>query len=195
MRFRQITVISQDVYSEGGRELTAPCKRVAACGVLRNPHAGQPPIDDFADLVDLSVEAGKVLTARALDALRPLKPRGYGKAVIVGTAGDLEHGASMIHVRIGLAMRHGAGGGPALIPGNAKVGGPGASIDVIFGGLEDAWDYDAMDAMTVSVADAPRADEVLLVLAFLGGTRPNARIKGASPAQVAEVVRQMRGEQ
>lgn len=195
MRFRQITVISQDVCSEGGRELTAPCKRVAACGVLRNPHAGQPPIDDFADLVDLSVEAGKVLTARALDALRPLKPRGYGKAVIVGTAGDLEHGASMIHVRIGLAMRHGAGGGPALIPGNAKVGGPGASIDVIFGGLEDAWDYDAMDAMTVSVADAPRADEVLLVLAFLGGTRPNARIKGASPAQVAEVVRQMRGEQ
>ncbi len=195
MLFRQITVISQDVYSEGGRELTAACKRVAACGVLRNPHAGQPPIDDFADLVDLSVEAGKVLTARALDALRPLKPRGYGKAVIIGTAGDLEHGASMIHVRIGLAMRQGAGGGPALIPGNAKVGGPGASIDVIFGGLEDAWDYDAMDAMTVSVADAPRADEVLLVLAFLGGTRPNARIKGASPAQVAEVVRQMRGEQ
>ena len=34
-------------------------------------------------------------------------------------------------------------------------------IDVIFGGLEDVWDYDAMDTMTVSVADAPRQDEVL----------------------------------
>lgn len=67
----------------------------------------------------------------------------------------------MIHVRIGLAMRQGAGGGPALIPGNCKVGGPGTQIDVIFGGLEDAWDYDAMDTMTVSVADAPRQDEVL----------------------------------
>jgi len=62
--FRQVTVISQDVFSEGGRELTTPCKRVAACGVLHNPHAGKAPIDDFTDLVDLSVEAGKVLTAR-----------------------------------------------------------------------------------------------------------------------------------
>jgi amino acid synthesis protein len=191
--FRQITVISQDIYSEGGRELMTPSKRAAACGVLCNPHAGKAPIDDFTGLVELSVEAGKVLTARALEALAPLKPRGYGKAVVVGTAGDLEHGASMIHVRIGLAMRQGAGGGPALIPGNSKVGGPGTQIDVIFGGLEDAWDYDAMDTMTVSVADAPRHDEMLLVVAFLGGTRPNARIKGASAAQVAEVVRQMRG--
>jgi len=192
MKFRQITVISQDILSEGGRELASPCRRVAACGVLHNAHAGKPPIDDFTDLVDLSVEAGKVLTSRALETLS-MKPRGYGKAVIVGTSGDLEHGASMIHVRIGLAMRQGAGGGPALIPGNAKVGGPGAPVDVIFGGLEDGWDYDAMDTMTVSVADAPRPDEVLLIVAFLGGTRPNARIKGASPEQVAEVVRRMRG--
>jgi hypothetical protein len=155
---------------------------------------GTAPIDDFSDLVDLSVEAGKVLTARALDALRPLQPRGYGKAAIVGTAGDLEHGASMIHVRIGLAMRQAAVGGPALIPGNAKVASPGTPIDVIFGGLDDAWDYDAMDTMTVSVADAPRHDEVLLVVAFLGGTRPNARIKGASAEQVADVVRQIRGK-
>jgi hypothetical protein len=160
--------------------------------VLQNPHAGASPIDDFTSLVDLSVAAGEVLTARALAALADMKPRGYGKGVIVGTAGDLEHGASMIHVRIGLAMRKGAGGGPALIPGNAKVGGPGSSIDIIFGGIEDAWDYDAMDTMTVSVADAPHPDEILLIVAFLAGTRPNARIKGASQSQVNELVRQMR---
>ncbi|MBR1122256.1 amino acid synthesis family protein [Bradyrhizobium lablabi] len=193
MKFRSITVISQDVLSEGGRELASPCRRVAACGVLHNPHAGQPPLDDFTGLVELSVEAGKVLTSRALEALGTLKPRGYGKAVVVGTAGDLEHGASMIHVRIGIAMRQGAGGGPALIPGNAKVGGAGTPVDVVFGGLEDGWDYDAMDTMTVSVADAPRPDEVLLAVAFLGGTRPNARIKGASQEAVAEAVRKMRG--
>jgi hypothetical protein len=88
-------------------------------------------------------------------------------------------------------MRQGAGGGPALIPGNAKVGGPGTQVDVIFGGLGDAWDYDAMDTMTVSVTDAPRQDEILLVVGFLGGTRPNARVKGASSAQVAEVVNKL----
>jgi Amino acid synthesis len=195
MKFRQITVISQDILSEGGRELSTPCKRVAACGVLLNPYAGQPPLDDFSALASLSVEAGEVLTARALAALAPFKPRGYGKAALVGTAGDLEHGACMIHTRLGLAMRQGAGGGPALIPGNAKLGGPGAPIDIIFGGLDDAWDYDAMDTMTVSIADAPKPDEILLAVAFLGGTRPNARIKGASPAQVEELVRRIRGEQ
>ncbi len=193
MTFRQITIISQDIFSEGGRELSGRCKRVAACGVLQNPHAGRPPIDNFSGLVDMSFAAGEILTARALRLLKPLKPRGYGKAALVGTAGDLEHGASMIHVRLGLAMRQGAGGGPALIPGNAKVGAAGSPIDIIFGGLEDAWDYDAMDSMTVTVADAPRADEILLVVAFLGGTRPNARIKGASQTQVEEVVRRLRG--
>jgi len=194
MKMRQITVITQDVLSEGGRELATPCRRVAACGVLHNPFAGLPPIDDFTTLVDLSVEAGRILTARALEALGKLPPRGYGKAVLVGTAGDLEHGASMIHVRIGLAMREGAGGGPALIPGNSRVGGPGVPIDVIFGGIEDSWDYDAMDTMTVSVPDAPRPDEVLLVVAFLGGGRPNARIKGASADQVGALMQRIRNK-
>jgi len=191
--FRQITVIAQDVVSEGGRTLAAPCRRVAACGVLANPHAGDPPIDDFSGLVELSFKAGEVLAARAMAALAPLSARGYGKAALVGTAGDLEHGASMIHVRLGLAMRQAAGGGPALIPGNAKVGAAGSPIDIIFGGLEDAWDYDAMDTMTVAIPDAPRPDEILLAVAFLGGSRPNARLKGASPEQVGELVRRMRG--
>ena len=107
MTMRQVTVISQEVLSEGGRELAAPTMRVAACGVLHNPFAGKPPIDDFAELVEISLKAGELLTARALAALAPLKPRGYGKAALVGAAGDLEHGASMIHVRIGLAIAAG----------------------------------------------------------------------------------------
>jgi hypothetical protein len=73
VKFRQVTVIAQDVLSEGGRELASPCRRVAACGVLPNPFAGKPTIDDFTILVDLSAEAGKVLTARALKALGALK--------------------------------------------------------------------------------------------------------------------------
>ena len=193
MRMRQISVITQDILSEGGRALASPTRRVAACGVLYNPFAGRPPIDDFSELVELSVEAGTLLTERALAALGPLKPRGYGKAALVGSAGDLEHGAAMIHVRIGLAMRRGAGGGPALIPGNAKVGAIGSPIDIIFGGIEDGWDYDAMDSMTVTIADAPKPDEILLAVAFLGGTRPNARVAGASPEQVRAVVAELRG--
>jgi len=192
MKLRSISVIVQDVLSEGGRVLSSPCRRVAACGVVHNPYAGKAPVDDFSELVDMSVEAGEILTRRALDALADLKPRGYGKGVIVGSNGDLEHGAAMIHVRVGLPMRQLAGGGPALIPGNAKVGTLGTSIDIIFGGMEDSWDYDAMDTMTVSVPDAPKPDEIVLIIAFLGGTRPNARIKGNPPEQVAALVGKLR---
>jgi hypothetical protein len=193
MDVRQITVINQEILGEGGRVLEKPTRRVAAAAVLGNPFVGQPSIDDFTPLVELSVKVGKLLTARALAALAPFAPRGYGKAALVGLDGDLEHGASMIHVRMGIAMREGAGGGPALIPGNAKVGPAGSSIDIIFGGLEDAWDYDAMDTMTISIADAPRPNEILLVAAFLGGGRPNARIKGAAAADVRAAVERIRG--
>ena len=180
--------------SEGGRELSSPTRRVAAAAVLDNSFAGKPGVQDFSELVELSVKAGEILTARALGALGSRKPCGYGKAALVGTAGELEHGAAMIHVRLGLAMRRGARGGPALIPGNAKVGAPGTPIDIVFGGIEDAWDYDAMDTLQVSVPDAPRPNEIVLVVAFLAGGRPNARIKGASQAEVSELVRRIRSE-
>ena len=192
MELRKIAVFVDDVLSEGGRELASPTRRVAACGVIRNPFAGKPPIDDFAELVDISVDAGEVLTQRALEALGEIEPRAYGKGAIVGAAGDLEHGAAMIHIRVGLPMRRQAGGGPALIPGNAKVGPMGATIDIIFGGMENSWDYDTMDAMTISVPDAPKPNEILLIIAFLGGTRPNARIEGISSEQVAVLVEKLR---
>lgn len=192
MKLRQISVVVQDILSEGGRELSSPTRRVAACGVLHNPLAGKAPTDDFSEVVDISVEAGEILTKRALDALEDMNPRGYGKGVIVGSAGDLEHGAAMIHVRVGLPMRRQAGGGPALIPGNAKVGTMGSSIDIIFGGMEDSWDYDAMDTLTIAIPDAPKPDEILLVIAFLGGTRPNARIKGNPPEQVVAFIEKQR---
>ena len=191
MRIRQIYLFDQEIRSEANRVLTIPTRRVAAAAVLRNPHAGQPAIDDFTSLVDLSVAVGEILTARVLTALGDTKPIGYGKAALVGTGGDLEHGAAMIHVRIGLAMRKGAGAGPALIPGNAKVGAAGTSIDIVFGGMHDSWNYNAMDTMTISIADAPRADEILLAVAFLAGGRPNARITGASHDAVAALMRDL----
>ena len=193
MDVRQILLFDQEIHREGGRQLIAPTRRVAAAAIIHNPFARSPPRDDFSELVDISVRCGEILTQKVMQTLGPVKPVGYGKAALVGLAGDLEHGAAMIHVRIGLAMRKGAGGGPALIPGNAKVGAAGASIDIIFGGIEDGWNYDAMDSMTIAAPDGPKADEILLAVAFLAGGRPNARIRGATQSAVEALVRQMRG--
>lgn len=193
MSIRQIVLINQEVRREGGRDLRTPTRRIAACAVIVNPLAGRPAVDDHHELVELSFELGELLTVRALDALGGLEPCGYGKAALVGTAGDPEHGAAMIHVRAGLAMRKGIGRGLALIPGNAKAGAAGTAIDMIFGGIDDAWDYDAMDTMPIALPDAPRPDEIVFVIGFLAGGRPNARVKGAQEQQVAELVRSFAG--
>lgn len=191
MELSRITVIEQEIWMHAGRAVAPPARRVAACGLLRNPFSGTPARDDHDALAELSVEAGEVLTEATLKRL-DATPAAYGKAAVVGVNGDLEHAAAMIHVRLGLAMRRGIGTGRALIPGNAKVGGPGTPVDLVFGGIDEGWDYDAMDTMTVVVPEGPGPDEILLIVGFATG-RPNARIRGASQDQVADLVGRLTG--
>ena len=192
---RQIVVIERETRIETGYPIVPCTRQVAACAVLANPYAARRSASDseLTELTQISVEVGAELTARALERFPTERPPiAYSKGVIVGIDGDREHGAAMIHARLGLAMRQGLRAGPALIPGTKKVAQPGAAIDLIFGGAEDAWNYDAMDAMEVSIPGAPRPDEIVLIVAF-ATARPNARTNGASPDQVAEAMRQIRG--
>ena len=190
MEIRQIIMIEHETCRQTGRPVDPPARKVAACAVIANPFAGRPAQDDLTTLVDLSAEVGMLLTERALRRL-DARPSAYGKAAIVGSAGDREHGAAMIHVRLGLAMRRGIGGGAALIPGVEKLANPGAAVDLVFGGVEDGWDYDAMDSMEISIPGAPKPDEIVLIVGFATG-RPNARIQGASAEQVARLVSSLR---
>lgn len=190
MEIRQIIMIEHETCRQAGRPVDPPARKIAACAVIANPFAGRPAQDDLTTLVDLSAEVGMLLTERALRRL-DARPSAYGKAAIVGSAGDREHGAAMIHVRLGLAMRRGIGGGAALIPGVEKLANPGAAVDLVFGGVEDGWDYDAMDSMEISIPGAPKPDEIVLIVGFATG-RPNARIQGASAEQVARLVSSLR---
>lgn len=187
---RQFFVIERDTISEGGRDVSTSTKHVVAAAVFKNPLAGKGAASesDLKELADLSVEIGAELAARALKRFEgEPQPGAYGKAVIVGSAGEGEHGAALIHPRLGLSMRNALGAGPALIPGVSKVSGIGASIDLAFGDASDSWKYDAMDAIEVSVPGAPAADEVVLFVGF-GTTRANARVRGATAEQVAKIL-------
>ena len=116
------------------------------------------------------------------DAVRMLtnSPVSYGKAAIVGIAGDMEKGSAMIHPKLGKPMRSAVGGGAALIPSNAKLAALGTRIDLPLGHKDEAWSFDYFDTMTVMVADAPRPDEIVLCMAVSGGARPNHRV-GSGP--------------
>lgn len=191
MDIRQIVVIERETRIEANQPVSPPTRQVAAAAVFRNPYAGQGAADAAAleHLAALSVDIGTDLTARALARFSAESwPTAYSKGVIVGLNGDREHGAALIHMRIGLAMRRGLRAGPALIPGTKKVGPAGSSIDLVFGAAADGWIYDAMDAMEVSVPGAPCPDEIVLIVAF-ATNRPNPRVAGAAPNQVQDLLR------
>ena len=152
--------------------------RVAALAVIRNPFAGKL-VEDLSELFDMGGQLGEQLMN---DAVRMLgnAPISYGKAAIVGIAGDMEHGGAMIHPKLGKPMRAAVGGGAALIPSNAKLAALGTSIDLPLGHKDEVWSFDHFDTMTVMVADAPRADEIVLCMAVADGGRPHPRV-GSAP--------------
>jgi hypothetical protein len=182
---RKYVYVEEQVVRQNDVVLESPASRIAVGAVFENPLAGQSAAADLAPLIAISEELGTLLTERALDRLgNAATLRAYGKAALVGTAGDLEHGAALIHPRLGMAMRTTLRRGKVLIPGNAKVAAAGSSIDLIYGPLDEGWDLDAMDTLTVSVQDAPRPTEVLLLIGYATGPRPNARSKGPQQAEV-----------
>jgi hypothetical protein len=123
-------------------------------------------------------EAGRALGEKFTAELVGLLSQGpisYGKGAIVGTAGEFEHGGACIHPMLGKPMRAAVGGGKAVIPSNVKVAACGASLDVPLSHKDDSWSFDHFDTMTVSIQDAPRPNEIVVVIAVADGGRLNPR--------------------
>lgn len=186
MDIRKTVTVVEEINSEYGARAKEPLRRVAIGTVFRNPLAGKPAGADIQPLIDLSLELGAIMTQSALAALgaTPSQLRSYTKAALVGTAGDLEHGAAMIHPRLGMAMRRAIRRGRVIIPGHAKVGPPGTGVDLLFGPLDEGWDLDAVDSTPVVIHDSPRPDEILLWVGYATGPRVNARSKGPDQKEV-----------
>ncbi|MDG2203783.1 MAG: amino acid synthesis family protein [Alphaproteobacteria bacterium] len=178
MNVRKTLQIVETINTDAHGAACDPITRVAALAVIRNPFAGKL-VEDLSALFDMGGQLGEQLMD---DAVRMLAnaPVSYGKAAIVGIAGDMEQGGAMIHPKLGKPMRAAVGGGVALIPSNAKLAALGTPIDLPLGHKDEVWSFDHFDTMTVMVADAPRPDEIVLCMAVADGGRPNPRV-GSGP--------------
>jgi hypothetical protein len=87
-----------------------------------------------------------------------------------------------------MAMRKTIRRGRVLIPGHSKVGAAGMPFDLLFGPIDEGWDLDAIDSMQVVIADAPRSDEIVLLVGYATGPRANARSKGPDQKEVDALV-------
>ena len=109
MNVRKTLQIVETINTDAHGAACDPITRVAALAVIRNPFAGKL-VEDLSALFDMGGQLGEQLMD---DAVRMLAnaPVSYGKAAIVGIAGDMEQGGAMIHPKLGKPMRAAVGGG------------------------------------------------------------------------------------
>ena len=180
---RRITVVVEDILHEGGPAPARPRQRGAIIAVCRNPFAGRFE-PDLQSAMEVLKPLGLQMTDRLIAALGGRGGiDGYGKGAMVGAGGEAEHGA-LWHVPGGYAMRERLGESRAIVPSAMKVAGMGATLDVPLGHINAAYVRSHFDAVTVSVPDAPRADEIVFVLAMARGARVHSRMGGLEAGQV-----------
>ena len=180
MDIRKLVTTREQVFSELGTAAEKPIVRAVGLAVIANPFAGRFS-ENLTPLFDAGAQLGERMMA---DLVRLLDgpPVSYGKGALVGVAGEMEHGGACVHPRLGKPMRAAIGGGQAVIPSNVKVGAAGAALDVPLGHKDDPWSFAHFDTITVSIADAPRPDEIVVVMAIADGGRLRNRC-GAAPAR------------
>ena len=180
---KQVTVV-EEIFHEGGPVATVPLRRAAALAVIHNPYAGRY-VAEIAGFMDDLKPLGLAMAESLVTALGGDAKiiEGYGKGAIVGSAGELEHGA-LWHVPGGYAMRDVLGGAKAIVASTKKVGGPGARLDIPITHINASYVRSHFDAMEVGIADAPRADEILLALVMTTGARVHARVGGLKASEI-----------
>ncbi|MGQ9860293.1 MAG: amino acid synthesis family protein [Thermodesulfobacteriota bacterium] len=179
MEIRKLVTIVEETREEGGKPVSPPTRRAAAAAVIKNPFAGGFS-QDLSELVEAGEQLGELLGKKAVEALgvAPERVESYGKAAIVGSSGELEHAAAILHPKLGTPFRAAVGGGKAIIPSAKKFGVPGTEIDVPLHYKDAAFVRSHFDAMPVRVYDAPREDEIVVVLVVTDSGRPHPRIGG-----------------
>jgi hypothetical protein len=182
---RKLIVQVDETRLEMGQQIQPPTRRAVAIAVIANPFAGRYA-ENLDELSDIGAELGKLLGEKCVAALgiAPSEAESYGKAAIVGEAGELEHAAAILHPKLGAPLREAVEKGAALVPSAKKMGGLGTAIDVPLGHKDAAFVRSHFDAIEARVSDAPRANEIVVAVAVTDSGRPLPRIGGLQKNEI-----------
>ena len=184
-KIRKIVVTVDETRVEMGKQINPPTRRAVAVAVIENPYAGKY-VESLDDLIAAGEELGGLLGEKCVQALgiQPGQAESYGKAAIVGEAGELEHAAAILHPKLGAPLRKAIEKGAALVPSSKKMGGVGAAIDVPLGHKDAAYVRTHFDAVEARVSDAPRANEIVVAVAVTDSGRPLPRVGGLTKDEI-----------
>jgi len=178
VHIRKIATQIEEIFHEFGPLPERPLLRGAIIAVIANPFAGGY-VADIAPFMEDLKPLGLSMARRLLADLGgdPARIEGYGKGAIIGTAGELEHGA-LWHAPGGYSMREVLGAPKAIVPSTKKVGAAGARLDVPITHINASYVRSHFDSIEVGLNDAPRANELAFVLAMTTGPRVHNRSLG-----------------
>ena len=187
-KIRKLIVQVDETRLEAGQIIDPPTRKALAMAVIDNPFAGRFETN-LDELIAIGEELGALLGEKCVQALgiEPSQAHSYGKAAIVGEAGELEHAAAILHPKLGAPLRRAVEKGAALVPSAKKLGGLGTAIDVPLGHKDAAFVRSHFDAMEARVSDAPRANEIVVAVVVTDSGRPLARIGGLQVVDIEGV--------
>lgn len=184
VKLRKYVASIEETHHDGGPVLNRPAAKAVVGGVIANPYAGRH-VADIQPMMKALEPLAVDLTERVMKLLGAKGPEleAYGKGVIVGIAGELEH-AALWHQPSGYGIRHAMGGAKSIVPSTVKVASAGTRIDIPLHHVTAAYVRSHFDSIEFCVPDGPRPDEIVFIVAASIGGRPHARVGGLTPAEI-----------
>lgn len=175
---RKLVTYKEQIFIEGGKAVQAPLNMVAVAAIISNPWHGRGFVEDLKpEIREHCSDLGQLIVAQLAEAIGGAgRIEAYGKAAVVGEAGEIEHASAVIHtLRFGNHFREAVDAKSYLVFTN-KRGGAGTSIQVPMMHKDDEGMRSHYLTLELRIDDAPRADEIVVVLGAADGGRPHARI-------------------
>jgi len=183
LQIRKMSLVCDAYYEAGGKRSDVPLRRAAVIAVVNNPCAGRYEADLTA-MIAASAKLGETMAERLVSGFGPTKVQSYGKAAVVGVAGEQEHANALISTTFAEPFRAAIGGGRAWISSVTKVAAIGALVDVPMNHKDEVYVRSHYDTMSVGLADAPGPNEIAVIFAVADGGRLNARVGGLTHEEV-----------
>jgi hypothetical protein len=175
---RKLVVYREAVVTEGGVQPARPAQQVSVAAVVSNPWLGTGPAQDLSEqMMGVAPVLARLLTDRLIAALGGVEAvEAFGKAAIVGTAGEIEHGGALIHTPyFGNLMREFLEGESIICFADTRAD-AGESLMVPLWHKSHAATRSHYQTVSTRISDGPRSDEIVIIAAGSTGPRPHPRI-------------------
>ena len=173
---RKFVTMQEEILVEGFKPAKHPWIMLAAAAVVTNPWAGRYVDDLTAEIRAYGPVLGAALTERIMQLASTREIEAFGKAALVGTDGEIEHGSGLIHtLRFGNHFREAVGATSYLAFTNCR-GPANTQLQIPLMDKNDAGRRSHYLTVQLAIPDAPRANEVVIALGAALSGRPHHRI-------------------